>query len=96
MMPHLAEELWQNLGHARLLTEEPWPKPDPNLAVAETVTIAVQVNGKLRDTFELPRDSGENVAAAAALALPKIVAALGGKSPRKTIVVPNRIVNVVV
>ena len=96
MMPHLAEELWQNLGHARLLAEEPWPKADPALAVAETVTIAVQVNGKLRDTFKLPRDAGESVVAAAALALPKIVAALGGKSPRKTIVVPNRIVNVVV
>ena len=96
MMPHLAEALWSALGHQRLLADEPWPKADATLAVAETVTLAVQVNGKLRGTIEVPRDVGEADARQAALALPNVIAALAGKTPRKTIVVPNRIVNVVV
>ena len=96
MMPHLAEALWQALGHQRLLADEPWPKADAALAIAETVTLAVQVNGKLRGTVEVPRDVGEADAREAALALPNVITALGGKTPRKTIVVPNRIVNVVV
>jgi len=96
MMPHLAEELWQALGHRILLADEPWPKADSSLTLAETVTLAVQVNGKLRGTVILPRDAGEGDAQAAALALPNVISALGGKAPRKTIVVPNRIVNVVV
>ena len=96
MMPHLAEALWQALGHQRLLADEPWPKADVALAVAETVTLAVQVNGKLRGTVEMPRDVAEADARQAALALPNVITALGGKTPRKTIVVPNRIVNVVV
>ncbi len=96
MMPHLAEELWQELGHARLLADERWPAADPELAREERVTLAVQVNGKLRGTVELPRDAGEDAAKDAALALPGVLRALEGKAPRKTIVVPNRIVNVVV
>ena len=96
MMPHLAEELWSALGHKSLLAEERWPQADPALSVAETVTVAVQVNGKLRGTVELPRDAAEGAARAAALELPNVISALGGKTPRKTIVVPNRIVNVVV
>jgi leucyl-tRNA synthetase len=96
MMPHLAEALWHALGHDRLLANEPWPQADPALAVAETVTLAVQVNGKLRGTVEVPRDVGEDDARDAALALPNVIHALGGKPPRRTIVVPNRIVNVVV
>ncbi|MGB8182709.1 MAG: leucine--tRNA ligase [Stellaceae bacterium] len=96
MMPHLAEALWQALGHQRLLAGEPWPKADTALAIAETVTLAVQVNGKLRGTVEMPRDVAEADARQAALALPNVITALGGKTPRKTIVVPNRIVNVVV
>ncbi|MDE1902548.1 MAG: leucine--tRNA ligase [Alphaproteobacteria bacterium] len=96
MMPHLAEALWEALGHQRLLANEPWPKADAALAVAETVTLAVQVNGKLRGTIDMPRDVGEADARQAALALPNVITALAGKTPRKTIVVPNRIVNVVV
>jgi leucyl-tRNA synthetase len=96
MMPHLAEELWQALGHDRLLAEEPWPEADPALVLEESVTIAVQVNGKLRATIELPRDSGEAEAEAAALAQAPVQRAIDGKTPRKIIVVPNRIVNVVV
>ncbi len=96
MMPHLAEELWQELGHARLIADERWPAADPELAREERVILAVQVNGKLRGTVELPRDAGEDAAKDAALALPGVLRALEGKAPRKTIVVPNRIVNVVV
>jgi len=96
MMPHLAEELWHELGHTRLLADARWPAADPELAREERVTLAVQVNGKLRGTVELPRDADEDMAKDAALALPGVLRALEGKAPRKTIVVPNRIVNVVV
>jgi leucyl-tRNA synthetase len=96
MMPHLAEELWQALGHDRLLAQESWPEADPVLILEDSVTIAVQVNGKLRATIELPRDSAEAEAEAAALAQPPVQRAIDGKTPRKIIVVPNRIVNVVV
>jgi leucyl-tRNA synthetase len=90
MMPHLGEELWEFLRPGRLLADEPWPLHDPALAAENTVTLAVQINGKLRGTVDLPRDSAEDHATAAAVAK-----ALDGKKPRKTIVVPNRIVNVV-
>ncbi|HVA14026.1 MAG TPA: leucine--tRNA ligase [Stellaceae bacterium] len=96
MMPHLGEELWQALRPGTMLADEQWPRFDPALAAEDTVTVAVQVNGKLRGTVELPRDSVEDAAKAAALALPAVAKALDGKAPRKTIVVPNRIVNVVV
>jgi leucyl-tRNA synthetase len=96
MMPHLAEELWQALGHDRLVAEESWPEADPVLILEDSVTIAVQVNGRLRATIELPRDSAEAAAEAAALAQPPVQRAIDGKTPRKIIVVPNRIVNVVV
>ncbi len=96
MMPHLAEELWRALGHERLLADEPWPAADPALVVEDTVTIAVQVNGKLRATIELPRDTGQAAAESAALAQPTVQRAMEGKPPRKIILVPNRIVNVVV
>jgi leucyl-tRNA synthetase len=96
MMPHLGEEMWQTLGHKRLLAEESWPVADPTLLVSNSVTMAVQVNGKLKATIDLPRDSDQATAEAAALSDPKIVAAMAGKTARKVIVVPNRIVNVVV
>jgi leucyl-tRNA synthetase len=95
MVPHIAEELWQKLGHKRMLCYEPWPKHDPQLVVDDTVTVAVQVNGKLRATVPLPRNASEDQAREAALAQPNVTAALGGKPPRKVIVVPNRIINIV-
>jgi leucyl-tRNA synthetase len=95
MMPHLAEELWQRLGHTQLLVETPWPDADRRLTVDDSVTIAVQVNGKLRATIELPRDAAQAVAESAALAEDAVQRALAGKPPRKVIIVPNRIVNVV-
>ncbi len=96
LAPHLAEELWQRLGYDALLAEQPWPEADSALVIDDTVTIAVQVNGKLRGQIELPRDAAREDAEAAALALPAVTRAAEGKPPRKVIVVPNRIVNVVV
>ena len=96
MAPHLAEELWAALGHRTMLAGEPWPEPDAALLVDETVTVAVQLNGKLRGTIELPNDAGREAAEAGALALEPVAAALAGKPARKVIYVPNRIVNVVV
>ena len=96
MMPHLAEELWRQLGHSNLIANESWPIADESLLVDDTVTVAVQVNGKMRGTVELPIDCPQNQAESAALALETASAAMGGKSPRKVIVVPNRIINIVV
>jgi leucyl-tRNA synthetase len=96
MMPHLAEELWHLLGHDTLLADERWPEADPALVVEDTVTVAVQVNGKLRATIELPRDATQGEAESAALAQPQVQRAMESKPARKVIVVPNRIVNVVV
>ena len=96
MVPHLAEEMWTILGGKTLLCFEPWPNADAALVVDDTVTVAVQVNGKLRATVALPRDAGEAQAKEVALAQPNVVSAMAGKPPRKVIVVPNRIINIVV
>jgi leucyl-tRNA synthetase len=93
--PHLAEELWRRLGHAVSLAYEPWPVADPALLVADTVTLAVQVNGKRRDEVVVPADAGEDAIRAAALAAPNVVKHLAGRAPKKVIVVPGRLVNVV-
>ncbi len=96
MMPHLAEEIWHQLGHKTLLVETPWPEADPEFLVEDSVTVAVQVNGKLRATLELSRDaSGPNLENQV-LTLPGVVRAMDGKTARRVIVVPNKVVNVVV
>lgn len=96
IMPHLAEELWQALGYDGLIADVAWPVADAALLIDDTVTIAVQVAGKMRGTIEVPKDCPQDVAQAAALALDTVRAAMQGKEPRKVIVVPNRIVNVVI
>jgi leucyl-tRNA synthetase len=95
MMPHLAEEGWAILGYKTLLAEEPWPRPDPALLVEDTVTIAVQVNGKRRDELTIARDAAKEDIEAAALKLDNVVRAIGGRKIKKVVVVPQRIVNVV-
>ncbi|HWB47834.1 MAG TPA: leucine--tRNA ligase [Stellaceae bacterium] len=95
MMPHLAEEMWHELGHAEMLADAAWPVADAALARDEQVTIAVQVNGRLRATLDLPRDAAASEVEEAALALPQVTRLLEGKVPRKVVVVPNRIVSVV-
>ncbi len=94
--PHLAEELWNRLGHPESLTYEPWPEADPALLVADTITLAVQVNGKRRDEIEVPTDADEEAIKAAALASEKVQRHVGGKEPRRVILVKGRLVNVVV
>ena len=96
MTPHLAEEMWQALGHTSLLADAAWPLPEDALLVDDTVTVAVQLNGKLRGTIALPKDAPREAAEAAALAQPDLVRGLEGRTPKRVIVVPNRIVNVVV
>jgi leucyl-tRNA synthetase len=96
VMPHLAEELWSRLGHNILLTDTAWPVADRSLLVDEAVTIGVQVNGKLRGTIELPLGADKEVAESLALGLDGVKRAMDGKPPRKVIVVPDKIVNVVV
>ncbi len=93
--PHLGEELWQRLGHRGTLAYEPWPAWDPALVLDETVTVAVQVNGKLRATLELPRDVAQAEAEAAALQDERIRRYLDGAEIRKTIFVPNKLLNLV-
>ncbi len=96
--PHLAEELWQTLQGvtASSVFSSAWPTYDASLLIDEMVTVAVQVNGKLRDTIEISRNTTEAETKAAALASEKIRAALGDQLVRKTIVVPGKIVNIVV
>ena len=96
MLPHITEELWQKLGFETLLVETAWPIADDSLLVDENVTIAVQVNGKLRGTIEVAKDLAKEDAEAAALALPRVQEALQNKPARKVVVVPNRIINVVI
>jgi leucyl-tRNA synthetase len=95
MVPHLAEECWAELGYASLLAEEPWPAPEKALLLEETVTIAVQVNGKRRDELTIARDAAKEDIEAAALKLDNVVRAIGGRKIKKVVVVPQRIVNVV-
>jgi leucyl-tRNA synthetase len=95
MMPHLAETCWQALGHSTLLVDAPWPKADASLVASDTVTYAIQINGKLRATHQVAKGTDKAVVEAAALALEPIVRALDGKPPKRVIVVPERIVNIV-
>ncbi len=96
MMPHLGEECWKELGASdALLAETPWPKPDPALLIEDTVTIAVQVNGKRRDELKVARDAATEDIEAEALKLDNVVRAIEGREIKKIIVVPQRIVNVV-
>ena len=93
--PHLAEESWAALGQSGLVADAPWPTFDPALLIDDQVTLAVQVNGKLRDTLNAPRGLDRAAAEALALASDKVQRQLAGAAPRKVIVVPDRLVNIV-
>jgi leucyl-tRNA synthetase len=95
MAPHLAEECWAAFGEASLIADVEWPSFDPALLVDDQVTLAVQVNGKLRDTLSAPRGLDRAAAEAMALASDKVQRQLNGATPRKVIVVPDRLVNIV-
>jgi leucyl-tRNA synthetase len=95
MMPHLAEECWAVLGHEELVAQQGWPKLEADLLVENSITLPVQVNGKKRADITVPRNAGNSDIEAAVLALDAVNKALEGKPPKKVIIVPQRIVNVV-
>ncbi|MDX1541250.1 MAG: leucine--tRNA ligase, partial [Geminicoccaceae bacterium] len=95
MVPHLGEELWSRLGHERLLTDSPWPEADPAWLTVDQVTVAVQVNGRLRATLKLPKGVDQTVATEAAEAEDPVVRALAGKPIRRVIFVPDKLLNLV-
>ncbi|MDB5713084.1 MAG: leucine--tRNA ligase [Sphingomonadales bacterium] len=95
MLPHLAEEAWEKLGGKGLIADQLWPIADPNLLIDDEVTIAIQINGKLRDTMTVGKGSPRDTLEALALASEKIIRSLDGATPKKVIVVPDRLVNIV-
>jgi len=95
MVPHLAEEAWAMLGEDGLVADAPWPEVDPTLLVDDEVTIAIQVNGKLRDTLVAPKGAPKERLEELALGSDKVIRLLEGRTPRKVIVVPDRLVNLV-
>ncbi len=95
MMPHLAEECWAALGHNTLVAQAAWPAVERDLLIEDDVTLPVQVNGRKRAEVTLSRNAANAEIEAAVLALDAVKKALDGKSPKKVIVVPGRIVNVV-
>ncbi len=95
MTPHLAEEIWARHGGDGLITTAPWPKADEALLVEDTVTLPIQINGKRRAEISVPRDMGKAEVEKIALGLEAVQKALDGAAPKKVIVVPGRIVNVV-
>ncbi|PHZ84083.1 leucine--tRNA ligase [Paremcibacter congregatus] len=96
MMPHLAEEMWQHMGYDGILTDAAWPVARPELMEQNTVTIAIQVKGKLRDTIDMAKDMDKAEVEKIALASEKIRQFVGDNPIRKVIVVPNKIVNIVI
>ncbi len=96
MTPHLAEEVWEALGGEGLVSTAPWPKPDPAYLIEDSVTLPIQINGKRRAEISVPKDAPKDEVEKAALAHEAVQKALEGGAPKKLIVVPNRIVNVVV
>jgi leucyl-tRNA synthetase len=95
MAPHLAEEAWAADGGDGLIADAAWPEVDPALLVEDEVTIAIQVNGKLRDTLTAAKGADKATLEAMARGSDKVIAFLEGKEPRKVIVVPDRLVNLV-
>ncbi|MBN2590851.1 MAG: leucine--tRNA ligase [Sedimentisphaerales bacterium] len=94
--PHIAEELWQTLGHSDTLVYEPWPQYDKELIKEKEIELAIQVNGKIKDKIVVPADTDEKQIKQKALSSEKVVAAMAGKEPKKVIVIKSRLVNIVV
>jgi leucyl-tRNA synthetase len=95
MAPHLSEEVWSLLGHAESLAYAPWPSADESLLVQDEITLVVQHNGKKRGEIQVPVDVTEDVARELALAIENVQKSLGGREPKKVILVPGRLVNIV-
>jgi leucyl-tRNA synthetase len=96
MTPHLAEEIWALLGGKGLVAEAEWPEADPALLVEDRVTLPIQINGKRRSEIVVPKDMPAAEVEKLALADETVARMLDGAQPKKLIVVPGRIVNVVI
>jgi len=96
MMPHLAEECWKLLGNDGMVATTPWPEFESSLVTDEQITLPVQINGKKRGDLTIDRNADQAAIEKAVLALDFVHAATGGNPPRKLIIVPQRIVNVVI
>ena len=94
--PHIAEELWNRMGEAYSVHQQPWPSYDPALTVEETITLVIQVNGKVRDRLSVPAGIGDDAAQRLALESERVQRYLQGAPPKKAIVIPGRLVNLVV
>ena len=94
--PHLSEELWARLGETELIATAPWPVHDEALCLEEAITVVVQVNGKRRDRIVVPRDIAPQALRELALNAPGAERSLQGRSPRRVVVVPGRLVNIVI
>ncbi len=96
MVPHIAEELWEVMGGQGLVSVAAWPKADPTMLTDSNVTLPIQINGKRRSEISVPLDLDAKSVEALVLADPAVLRILAGQSPKKLIVVPGRIVNVVI
>jgi len=96
MVPHLAEDIWAVLGGEGFVVKAPWPKADPALLAEDEVTLPIQINGKRRGEVTVPKDMPAAEVEKIVLAEEAVVKALNGAAPKKLIVVPGRIVNVVI
>jgi leucyl-tRNA synthetase len=96
MTPHLAEDIWAHQGGQGLIANAAWPKADPALLVEDEVTLPIQINGKRRDEITVAKDMGKDELEALVLQNNAVIKALDGATPKKLIIVPGRIVNVVI
>jgi len=96
LVPHMTEEIWSDFGANTSIHQTEWPEYKEELCIADTVTIAVQISGKLRDTFEISQNSSKEEIEKTALSQPKIQGYIDGKQIVKIIVVPNKLINIVV
>ena len=94
--PHICEELWHKLGHSEPITSTRWPEVDESARVKSTITIAVQVNGKLRASIQVPPGSNQEVVQATAMNEINVQRHIDGKPIRKVILVPDRLLSIVV
>jgi leucyl-tRNA synthetase len=96
MAPHITEELWSRHGKPYSIHQQAWPTWDPEIAKEETITLIVQINGRVRDRLSVPAVTPDEELQKAALASDKVKRHLDGKEPRKVIVVKGKLVNIVV
>ncbi|MCA1775219.1 MAG: class I tRNA ligase family protein, partial [Loktanella sp.] len=94
--PHLSEDIWSRLGEDGLIANAPWPQADDSLLISDTVTMPIQINGKRRSEIDVPKDMPKDAVEALVMQDAAVQKALDGGAPKKVIVVPGRIVNIVV